>query len=1341
MAFLSLQSFLGNKGNTSVSSTSKSTVNNIDNTSKDVAKTWFDELSAADSKKDISTTSVSNLASIGNQTNTTKKTASVGNILFSYLVKPPFDFATKYTLKAVSGGLLLFGSPSHTQNHKIEKIVNDLTGSPHILKAMHAVTPTLASIIQEKIVALGLWDGISGFLMGANSSLQSIIKVMLPKVYVNMAKHFNEHIADEKGNCTSSFTLVDALAGLTDVIHSHFANIHAKFEIIDKISDPSKREKKMRQLFAPLSAELLSIMLPDGEKELPIVRVPFVTKYFFSRIKNEILPDTLFELYVQLAAPFSSKNKQILQSMGADSLVSVAEGAAQKAGEVIPAFCLDISSKSQESATSAPFMESIAASASRVFAGSDVFKTYLSKWLVGQLEAFFKCQNPDIKLFWKFLGSYLEPVMLHVFRHMADIPSSDKHLDMLYPDVSGIIAIKFCTLTNEFYNANVDVIEARLQACKQQGMEYDSDAELISLFASFSDNILLMMGLDDPSRIPIPEFLKNVVFVELKSLLPSLLLKQYLALKECPLNDQECSKKLHTLFFDTKNLRDPSIATSVLSTIHHQRPTNTENLSEIFYQELWEKSGTETIVKTIEGMVSVYSSDFVEIMFDQLGLSKQTRLNEEHNPFMKHLRVFLKSMTEIALLNMLAHVVETTPENTHLRHKDHPRLFLLMQALVRLCDIFEKGTKNLPEKLQEIDMEFADPSRRAQEIRKAFLPLASELQIFSSQKVLDHLPLHGMPGSEGIKEMLWEVIKYTILPDFLYTIYSEFISWHSQRHHSYQVLEDCYHTTHPVWASRVVAQYITDYIKHHCVTYHDDAAKSIVQSLIANFAQSNDSHGQYVRKILTEKSEIVESMLSQNIYAAGASKEPPITLMWPIFTKYVEAVIVKLLAKVSLVIRDIEADHPDFMVDAAINILKITSEYFNTLYTLSQKYNEDHIYTINPNYLIVGFGSKLHDGVPLDPSAPDAEKDQIRLDGWLLPLVYKFLKLADLSANDLPLPSFVRKPVGELLTDTIFSGALLHSEQTLLEPYIRDTIVLFSVESIYAALNAIEPTPKDAMQDVEGSAIDPQRKRLNESCGTLVLEMVKLIPDTMVQYVFMKEKVKNLSAEAIGDAIMAYLSKWTLLQVLDTLMYNILPNLHPSKWEGKAGRESLVPRKAILQPDGKMALQPVKKFKFTFPETPLELQEELDKKAAKTEEVRQQLRDGFTRTISSQVFAKAWTFMKLLWNSLQAQFDEWIALHFPDKGPHIKESLDKIFHKIFFDLLGPVVVFLSYPLIQLIKYIAEKIQIDRKSNDIIENIHLDTVEHLICKWIDVVVDTLVKLSKEEAMPQEKGSGL
>ena len=285
------------------------------------------------------------------------------------------------------------------------------------------------------------------------------------------------------------------------------------------------------------------------------------------------------------------------------------------------------------------------------------------------------------------------------------------------------------------------------------------------------------------------------------------------------------------------------------------------------------------------------------------------------------------------------------------------------------------------------------------------------------------------------------------------------------------------------------------------------------------------------------------------------------------------------------------------------------------------------------------------------------------------------------------MPSIFREQIGDLVVNEILPLSLMQAFQKLLEPQVRDALMLIFIETLYSALNGEEPLHKDEVIEEVVAKPDPKCKHLYETCGSLVLELIKLVPDTTVQYVFMKDKVKNMSAEAIGDAMMPHLSRWTLLRIHRCSDLQRFTRFTPVRMGSKAGARGPGAKKSFCAPDSKMELKPVKKFKFDFGGGTIDREMQDNLKKDEAEKLRNRLLEGFTATISQQLHAKAWAFLKNIWQGLQQQIDDFIEGFFPDHGPEIKAIADQVFRKIFFDIFGVAIQFMAAPFIAAMKYI------------------------------------------------------
>jgi hypothetical protein len=840
------------------------------------------------------------------------------------------------------------------------------------------------------------------------------------------------------------------------------------------------------------------------------------------------------------------------------------------------------------------------------------------------------------------------------------------------------------------------------------GENYKEDSCLLEIFGPFADDLFCLMGLDDPSKLPLPDLFKGLVTGPLKTSAPAFLLRQYVAILNMDVDDdQSTHRKLRTLLFDPKNLEDPDIAIKILAALHKDNELSGLTMFNEFYRNLWDESKTERMAKTLEAMSSALATEVVDSTLQYYGISAQVLLKEVNNPLMAKLNKGLISLVDRNILNTLVHMMSTIEEKESPAKGKHPKSLAAVNIMIHLVGIVNKRMDEMHEKSGQ--------------------GLAADLHALVGINPFQNLPLNEFPGTESVKKGLWASVKNAILPQIVHQAYLDTIKWQIKLQNSYAELDHCYHTSHPRWTCKVIGQYSTDFIRHYFRNTRD-AAKLILSSLKGRFSAFKD-----VTHACDDLKTEMESFIQENLHKFVDIDDPECNALWPALTLYTEAAVAKFLAGLSKTIREIELENPDLTVDIAIQILKDTARHFSTVARATQAAGVDQSFEVPLEEMIAAFGKDLHDGVPLDPSDASEVKDKVRLQGFFIPLATKLFKLANLSVQDFPLPNILRQPLGELMVHKVLPIAFMCSFQKFLEPQARNTLMLNLMQMLYAAFNGHELAKREGGLKEAVGYPDPKQKHLYETCGFVVLELIKLIPDTAVQYVFMKEKVKNMSAQAIGDALMPYLSRWTLLQMLDKVIYLGLPNLHQAKWEGKLGREDLVPLKAFVRPDGNMELKRVKQFAFNFPTTEREIKVLNEAKIKEAAEIRMELRNAFTKTISQQLHLKAWAFVKSLWVSLQDHLNDLVERMFSQNGLAAKNMLDKIFRRVFFDVAGTVIQFLFTPAVSFIKFFTEKTVINRRSEDIIENMQSELLENLFYKWTDTVVDSLTRLKKVNLM--------
>lgn len=1205
---------------------------------------------------------------------------------------------------------IMLGAPSSGERDKTDEQLNELTGSIHAAKTLHALSPAITDSIQAKLTSLDSYESLNAFFKEEQHSLHTLVDVLLPVIYKNLAK--NAHERHKTRNEQHQYTnLADVTSFICEMIDNHLSYINQRIANIENVQDEEKKNKAIYQAFSRIVDDFLAIALPDGINELPLSKIPFVTEHYWNVLQKQVLPILFYHVYNQFAFPMRENKKEILLQMtGGESLVSLAKMASEQTIELLPQLFSDSREENHDpfDDDKLPLVVIMARGFSSLLDGTELFKTWTSNWFAKELTVFSKSDNAYLKKLWKLLGGYVDPLLNHVFATMVDIKEVQESNSGRIPDAIGIILIRLLSLSSRFHHENHKLIEERIERLKQRGENYKEDEVLLKIFRPFADDMLSLMGLVDPQKLPLPEILKGLITGPLNTHAPAFLLRQYIALLNMDTDDHSTHRKLRSLLFDPRKLEDPEMAIKILSILHKEEE-GSANLFNEFHHNIWQESGTEKVAKTLEAMCSALALEVVGSLMNFYGISDQTLLKKDDNPLIAKFNQGLVSLVERAFLKILVHTMETVEESPLAKEK-HPKFLIAFNIMGQLIGIVNKRLKSDP---SEIEMDKRD-----------FVGLAADLYAYAGVNPFEPLPFSELPGAESLKNGINAGFKNSILPKLIEQIYFETMGWQFTFQDSLNELDRNYHTTHSKWVCKVIAQYATDYVRHYLRNSDSDVSTLLLSSLKSYFGAYKE-----VTDACDDLKNEMECFLRENLQKFSEDNDPEVKAFWLALTNYFEAAAAKFLAEFSKTIREIELENPDLTVDIAVQLLKDTARHFSIVTKTTQEAGVEQSFEVPLTEMINAFGKELHDGVPLDLFANEAEKDRARLQGFFIPLAAKLFKLADLSIKDLPLPKFIRQQLGELTVKKILPVALLRSFQKLLEPQIRNALMLNMMQTLYAAFNGNELAKREGGLKEAPSYPDPKQKHLYETCGYVVLELVKLIPDTAVQYILMKEKVKNMSAQAIGDALMPYLSRWTLLQMFDKVIYTGLPNFHPSKWEGKLGREDLVPLKAFVRPDGNMELKKVKEFKFHFPSTEGEIKAVQEAKVKEAFEVRMELRNAFTKTIGQQLRLKAWVFVKSLWIGFQDHLNDIIERMFSQNSLATKTMLDKIFRRVFFDVIGTMLQFLFAPLIALAQFVSEKTVIDRRSEDIIENMQSDLLENLVYKWTDTVFDSLIRLRK------------
>ena len=452
----------------------------------------------------------------------TKKTKSIGAFLLSWAVNTKASiWATVSVFKSIRFWMLL-GTPSQLTRSQVDKNLNELTGSIHLAKAIHALSPKVAAWVQEKLIALKLHESLNAFLKEEHCTLHTFVDVLLPVIYANIAKNIRD--------CTNGIehqqpvTLADVTSYICEMINRHLPYITQRLEAIEKAPEGEKRERLICHVFSHVVDEFLTTALPNGVNELPLIKVPILSQHFWKIIQKKVLPVVFYETYRQFSAPMRESQKlKLLEKQGGESLVSLAQMAGDKETELFPMILADAVTESKDGDVTtmqeSPLVASITKYFISVLNGSEELKNWLSGWFIKELILFGKSDSKDLMQLWSLLGGYLEPMLIHIFVNMSQVEGPLDATKGRMPDAMGIILIRFLSVCSRFFNGNSQKIQERIVHLKMNNENFHEDEALLKIFAPLADELLSLMGLNtETTKLPLPDFLKETVVHYLKEI-------------------------------------------------------------------------------------------------------------------------------------------------------------------------------------------------------------------------------------------------------------------------------------------------------------------------------------------------------------------------------------------------------------------------------------------------------------------------------------------------------------------------------------------------------------------------------------------------------------------------------------------------------------------------------------------------------------------------------------------------------------------------------------------------------------------------------------------------------
>lgn len=950
------------------------------------------------------------------------------------------------------------------------------------------------------------------------------------------------------------------------------------------------------------------------------------------------------------------------------------------------------------------------------------------KTLEGGFELLTKESSPEVQRIYAFAERYIGEI---ISRAAGDFAGEGEG-NPLTRATKNLFA-----LVQKFFKRNKETLKAELPKVIKLAEGEAKDQRIERLFGELSRQILAQAGIASADDLSIPSFLKNPIYDTItKNVLPAQIFNLHQNLGGTQKQRTEDRKRLAKMLFDPKDLKGVD-ASKVLYELYRTMREPTE--------KIYEAAGTTHAVKQVENIASTIGFDIRGKIQDYLkgdaaGVAGMlnTFLNEEKlgdsevqwiaeaikdlsndgDPTLKKVWGDLETIISSTIFKAFVNIADTADPVIKPSEKEHSRQVLVSNVLVQFVGAISHNFESIHVHAKKI-MEINDPKQRAEKFRKVFRPLAKE---FLNRAIPN--PSEELQIPEALKDSIWKLIEEQFLPDMLSKAYEDVAGWYYAKDKEAEKLKKIFGTTHPAKMAELLGQYASDFLPHYLSTSHDQVGESLFSILKAYLLSSKAPAASEALKSVESDQEGLKNLFAKNVQKVAESQEEVVCQVWPATKEYMEAVMMRILARVGERVHNLEDEghaehHENFLLEMAIKLLNVMTDHFVTLTEIKDAAKKGNAFEVPKAEILKKFKG-LHKGVPNDPKLSDEEKAKVRSENFFKPLTKDILGLAGINTpGDLPVPKALQQQIWDAMRDQLVPEVMRGIFETFLDPHSLNLLILNSLELFNAALEKI---PEGEVQEVED---DAHQRELNKTCGELILRLIKMVPTTLAHSILKFDRVKAMTAETIGKAVRQNLKSWTAVQMLDSALYGGVLGLHTGEWKGEPGQpgqEKFHPKKVVLDHQGNESLEP-SRMSFYFPKTGPGKKMFEAEQVRRRSEVDKKVKELLTSTISKQVKGTIQYVIKGRWKQFQARFDAFIKRHFGELGMKLKKVIDAVLRTIFFTGLGTLLSLVFYPL-----YKVGELGVDQyikwRSKQILRNLHMPIHENLVYKMTEAFVGAL-----------------
>jgi hypothetical protein len=891
----------------------------------------------------------------------------------------------------------------------------------------------------------------------------------------------------------------------------------------------------------------------------------------------------------------------------------------------------------------------------------------------------------------RFLLNFIKPMLVNIAA--ADGEEGDvlermvvKLLSLVKSNFSGEIPLLEDQMLSEdeseedipdLFNQEISSVDELELSDMDELSPGDQKLRLEGAFGSFVDEVLEAAGLD-PEKIPgfVREQALEQVFMLYKTV-------------KTPLDMQElCRLDLNTLLgIDLESLQN-----SLDEYSEAEEAAASPPMEEII------AFVSDKIQTQIKDYLTQHADLFPKMINDLLPEKKLSERNQlwltnsikkivtSEDEGIKDLWEYSSNVIQTALMKLFVDVAGQLPE------ADDPEVAketLIPALFAKITDILGENLQGIEARVIEINR--LEPEERKIQLRALFKPLADAFLEMVGENPLDALPI-----PPALKGTLLEKLQSEILPDFLASAYNDIASWAIEKKgNKHQIMEMYvnYRPSVPMAAARVVARFASDFIPVLLNNRANKAAEKMQAAVTSFMSKQTGENAEAIQAYIEGNSDQINAWMQANLSGLVDGDLDLIDVALPAAEKYIEAGVLKIMKNILVKVEQKQQD-PEFLVDLGIEMINVANKHFTEIIRVMKIDNRDLASEVDP----VGMAAAYQDfHKALDPAVTDPEeKENLIKDKFYIPFTKQLLQLAGVTQDSLPVPAALRQELFELVKSEL--GPVMM--KSMLEAIDIDQIMLKVLEAVN-----VKRKPKNAVQVDDVVLTEEEiakQAEIDNACGDLFLNAIRLLPNKMIRTFFSNKKIKNLSAQALGKVLREELGNMNLLNVVNDALARGLPSLN---------------EQITVDEEGNLVVPP--NLHFVLPATPKESEARDVLKAQEKIDMNVKLTKELAKTIGYQVKSRIENFFTAPWKAFQEKLDAWILKKMGPKGMKIKRKLDKFFHAVVFSTTAALLYVLLIPLTLILRKVFQK-----KAKEIVSLLHMDIHKNLVFKMADTFMERM-----------------